>query len=109
MIDTYDDFDDRAAEEKANAKALQRASREADEFRRVLSTADGRAVLWRLLASCGVASTSFRGEQPMLMAFLEGRRDVGTKLIAAIELADRNVYPQMRLEAIEREMRETAE
>jgi hypothetical protein len=46
---------------------------------------DGRAHVWAMLEQCGVFRTSFSGEQPMMMAFHEGRRDIGLGLFECRE------------------------
>lgn len=55
---------------------LRRALQAAADFKAVAQSAEGRRFIRRLLAECGVHQCSFNNE-PLSMAFKEGRRAVG--------------------------------
>lgn len=109
MTDDYDPLveEDRRAHDVA---VQQHRARVRDLDRRaatayVLASSDGRAFLWDLLATCGVWSPSY-GEH---MAFREGERAVGIKVLARIEevspgilhsLADEFKFRELRYSSI---------
>jgi hypothetical protein len=66
---------------------------------------DGRAHVWAMLEQCGVFRTSFSGEQPMMMAFHEGRRDIGLGLLNAVREFDANTLTVMKAEDKQRQER----
>jgi hypothetical protein len=49
----------------------------------LMSTPEGRAWLWELLARCGVFRLSFSTDA-LIMAFNEGKRDIGSHVIGDI-------------------------
>lgn len=59
----------------------------------ILGTDQGRAFLWKLLGDCGVFKSSFTGSSETF--FLEGRRDIGLKLLASITRVDPDSYLKM--------------
>lgn len=65
----------------------------------VLGTREGRAFIWDLLVRSGVFALSFSGEQPLTMAFNEGRRQYGNRLLAEINQAAPEAYLLMLKEA----------
>lgn len=93
-----------AGEEKAvgkrKSKAKLRGERENEEFRDVLSTHSGRAVIWKIMGECGI----FRaGPTDKLETFRDlGRRDVGLSIMSDCLRIDGNLYLKMQKEAIER-------
>lgn len=66
-------------------------------YKAVLGTEAGRAVLWDLLCTTGLFESSF--SQSSLIYFNEGRRNVGLKLRADLELADEALVELMEREA----------
>jgi hypothetical protein len=74
-----------AAERETQRKDAQRADAlNADkDFTWVMSDARGRRVIWQQLADAGLYRTSFNVD-PSVMAFSEGKRDVGLRLLATL-------------------------
>lgn len=56
-------------------------------LRHFLCEPGGRVWMWDLLSLCGVYHSSF-SNQALVMAFNEGRRDIGNHLIAEINRLD---------------------
>jgi len=78
------DLREREREAEADdAKARETQRREDEDFKWLMAHAQGRRYLWRLLEQAGVYRTSFHvsGSQ---MAFNEGQRNIGLRLIADI-------------------------
>jgi hypothetical protein len=68
-------------------------------LKRLMSSPDGRAWMWDILSSCGAFRSSF-DRDPIMMAFNEGRQDVGHELIGQIHSLDGGpeLYMRMTLE-----------
>lgn len=104
---TYDEDYAGMMEEDAEVLEQARRTREKDvrerlQLRDVLDRYDARAVLWRVLAQCGIYhSAPLTGGEDVTR--FEGRRDIGLWLLSQIEAASGSAYSQMRAEAIERE------
>ena len=75
---------------------------ELEELRALVSTAGGRAFLWRLLATCKISTFGFCGDNDYLNN-LEGRRSVGAWVIEEVDEADPRAYSRMRDEAASRD------
>ncbi len=56
-------------------------------LRAIMSEPGGRMWMWDLLSLCGVYHSSFSSDA-LVMAFNEGRRDIGNHLIAEIHRLD---------------------
>jgi len=67
----------------------------------LLDTYDTRAWLWELLCAFGIYQSSFSTE-PLRMAFLEGKRDCGLRLLADINRIAPASYVLMAEEAEKR-------
>ncbi len=65
--------------EKLKTRDLQKKA----ALSRLLSEPGGRIWMWDLLGLCGVYHSSFSSDA-LVMAFHEGRRDIGNRLIAEI-------------------------
>lgn len=79
---TYD------ASNRKDVRRAEKESRQADRLRgdvirAIASTTPGRAYLWGELERCHVFATSFNLD-PGLMAFTEGERNAGLRLLADI-------------------------
>ena len=99
-------FADEAEIEAANEVTRRLHQEIADRaFKDVISTYSGRHTLWRFLEKAGVYSISFAGENPLTMAFGEGKRHVGLWLLETLFTSDPEVYTLMRMEAQERASR----
>lgn len=64
-------------------------------LRKVGETAEGRAVIWGILDMTGLYGISTDKDYHM---FSEGRRSVGTELLASINAADKALFVTMQLE-----------
>lgn len=77
-----------AADPKQVNKRKQRAKLRAAEdeivLKNILATDKGRAWLWRLLGHCHIFDISFRGDGELNMAFREGERNIGNRLLTQI-------------------------
>lgn len=71
-------------------------------FRKVLAAKEGRAFVWRLLSWTGVYRSTF-SNQPLDMAYAEGIRSVGLKLLADVQEASVEMYDLMTRENRNRE------
>ncbi len=66
-------------------------------LKRFMSDADGRVWMWDLISRCGAFHLSFSTEA-LVMAFNEGRRDVGNHLIGEINRISPELYMRMAVE-----------
>lgn len=70
-------------EQAGEARDLKRLGEETD-FQWLMSTAQGRRFVWRLLDLAGVFRLSYAGEATHATAFAEGSRQIGNVLLADI-------------------------
>jgi len=96
----YDAGDETQTKVKKSKRELIE-DREANELKTVLDTYEGRAVLWRVLSTCGVYKESFALDSRIY--YYEGKRSIGLELLEMITTLDKNVYSRIRDEATERE------
>lgn len=75
------EHDDEAA--LARKKQELRVHREAEDFRWIVSTPQGRRVVWEMLAQAGVFRSVFSGDA-LVMAYNEGNRVAGLKLLVKL-------------------------
>ena len=103
-----DDPDDEFAEERRVAHSELRANaREIDRKNAMaflVSLPEGRKAVWDWMAHCNVVGASFHRD-PGLMAFNEGRRDVGLWMLAQIEQEHPGTFALMQAEHQKREER----
>jgi len=100
----YDPTDIRAQErDRMLAEQRRRAQEkaEADDVRWLMGTKRGRRIIWRLLERAGVFRVSFHTNS-MTMAFNEGMRNEGLRLMALINADCPDLYLQMVRESNER-------
>lgn len=71
------------AQRERQNKAQAERQVEADDIRRLMSSKWGRRFVWRLLDAAGVFKLSFN-TNAMTMAFNEGNRNYGNRLLADI-------------------------
>lgn len=100
-MSTYDPIDLQGqerekAEEQAKKRNLQKD--EDDDFKWLMSSKRGRAIVWRLLEQAGVFRISFNSNS-MQMAFNEGTRNYGNKILNMIHTLCPELYPTMLREA----------
>lgn len=92
-----DPYDDRVRErEKAEAEIAARLTRETEEsdIRWLMSSKRGRRIVWRQLDRAGVFRLSFN-TNAMQMAFAEGNRNEGLRLLSQVHALCPELYPQM--------------
>lgn len=102
---SYDPTDIRS-QERAKAEAEKRnklaKDTEASDVKWLMKGKQGRRIVWRLLEQAGVFRLSFN-TNAMQMAFNEGTRNYGNRLLALIHSTCPELYPVMLNEATERE------
>lgn len=87
----------RVAEEERLSKL--RANAKVSAYATIISTYEGRKFLWDLLATCGVWSASYGPD----MAFREGQRDIGIRVMREISAVQPDVLHVMSMEFHQRE------
>lgn len=97
MKDQSLDTSDEKEVRNSTDKQRRRRDRELNDVRAVLLIKEGRRFLWRYLSACGVFQESYHpsGQQ---MAFNEGKRNIGLKLLADIMKAKPEAYHLMQKE-----------
>lgn len=101
-MSNYDPFDIRGQEEASEDKDLRsRMTRETEEadFKWLMGSKRGRRIVWRLLEQSGVFRSSF-STTAMQMAFNEGYRNLGNRMLALIHQHSPELYPIMLKEQI---------
>ena len=97
MSKEFDPIDVRAQEkasaEKAAREKLARENEEAD-VKWLMGSKRGRRVVWRLLDQSGVFRLSFNTNS-MQMAFAEGNRNFGLRMLSMVHSLCPELYPQM--------------
>lgn len=84
---------ERAKVERDSREKLSREQEEAD-LKWLMGQKRGRRVVWRLLDHAGVFRLSFN-TNAMQMAFAEGNRNYGNRLLSLIHTLCPELYPQM--------------
>ena len=101
MSTEYDPTDvhrlDREEAEKKAAKRIKESTEEGD-LKWLMSSRQGRRIVWRLLSTAGVFQLSFN-QNAMVMSFNEGRRNYGNLLLSQINSICPDLYPRMAKEA----------
>lgn len=101
-MSNYDPTDIRS-QERAQADADLRNALEKDtedaDFKRLMRSKWGRRIVWRQLDRAGVFRLSFNVD-PMTMAFNEGRRNEGLRILEQIHTLCPELYPVMMRERI---------
>ncbi len=72
-----------------------------EDFKRVIDTAEGRAVLWRILEMCGQFKSSFQGDIHHMLVN-EGKRVIGLEICLMfdeLKVAGETAHFQMTSEA----------
>lgn len=97
----HDPLDLREQErEAADTKLSERLTRETEEsdLKWLMSSTRGRRIVWRFLDRAGVFRLSFN-TNAMTMAFSEGNRNEGLRLLGLIHSLCPELYPTMLKEA----------
>jgi len=100
MENQYEPFDLEAQEEVKKAdelKAKIAATSEGDDFKWLMSSRRGRRVVWRLMELTGVFRSSF-DPTAMRMAYNEGFRNFGLRMLSIIQSYCPELYNTMTLE-----------
>jgi hypothetical protein len=100
MSDDYDPFNSEEREELDAARkdrARLEAINEGGDLKWLMQNKRGRRVMWRLLASTRLYQSSFNNSGSV-MAFNEGQRNVGLKLLAALNTHCPELYVLMQTE-----------
>jgi hypothetical protein len=71
-------------------------------LRKLMGEPEGRMWMWGLLTRCGAFRLSFATDA-LIMAFNEGRRDIGNHLMAEITRLSPELYMKMVVEAQQEE------
>ena len=97
----YDPLDtkgqERAKADKDTQSKLSRDTEESD-LKWLMNSKRGRRIVWRLLEQAGVFRLSFN-TNAMQMAFAEGNRNYGNRLLAQVNALCPELYPTMVKEA----------
>jgi hypothetical protein len=88
------------ARKDSGAKEKLALQTEAEDVKWLMSSKRGRRILWRQLERAGVFKLSFNTNS-MTMAFAEGARNEGLRLLASIHRHCPDLYPTMLKEANE--------
>jgi hypothetical protein len=89
---------ERAKADKARRDGLERESEEAD-LKWLMGSKRGRRIVWRLLDQAGTFRLSFN-TNAMAMAFAEGNRNFGNRVLTLIHTHCPEFYPVMLKEQI---------
>lgn len=104
MSKDFNPLDTRAQERsKADREVQARLDQETEaaDLRWLMGNKRGRRIVWRLLDQSGVYRLSFNTNS-MQMAFAEGNRNFGNRILALIHTHCPELYPTMVREANER-------
>lgn len=89
--------------DKATEFIAQQEKREHDELmqdlNKILCEEWGRRYMWRLLSFCRVMDRSMDRDS-LVMAFREGQRDIGMRIMKDIYEAEPRAYEAMRIEHV---------
>lgn len=96
-MNQYDPLDVRAQERaRAEVQIRDKLARETEEgdIKWLMSSKRGRRICWRILERCGVFRLSFNSNS-MTMAFNEGQRNEGLRMLGLIHTLCPELYPVM--------------
>ncbi len=99
-MSSYDPFDIRSQDQaKAERELRDRLEREneGEDIKWLMSDKRGRRVLWRLMDQAGVFRSTFN-TNAMAMAFAEGNRNYGLRVLSLIHTLCPKLYPVMMKE-----------
>ena len=99
-MSSFDPLDIRGQERaKEDAAARDRLAQvnEAEDFKWLMGSKRGRRIVWRLLDRTGVFRLSFN-TNAMAMAFAEGNRNEGLRILAQVHALCPELYPVMMKE-----------
>jgi hypothetical protein len=99
-VSNYDPLDLRGQEKaKAQRELRERLDRENEEgdVKWLMGSKRGRRMVWRLLDAAGIFRSSFN-TNAMAMAFAEGNRNYGLRMLAIVHAQCPELYPAMMKE-----------
>jgi hypothetical protein len=102
-VSNYDPLDQDAqdkARKDRSARDKLADQTEVEDVKWLMGSKRGRRILWRVLERAGVFRLSFNTNS-MTMAFAEGARNEGLRMLATIHSACPDLYPTMLKEANE--------
>jgi hypothetical protein len=91
------DHDEAAIQEQRDKKAIKAklsTETELDDIKWLMKTKRGRRIVWRQMTQAGVFQISF-STNAMQMAFNEGNRNSGNRLLTLVNLAAPDLYMTM--------------
>lgn len=88
------------AEDRKRQEAIRNLKLKTD-WKQVLSTRSGRAVIWSILSEAGLFNPVF-DTNALSMAFKEGRRNYGLKVLDAVMRIAPEAYQRMQEESHDR-------
>lgn len=94
MSDPFELHDAEQLELKTKTAADNKRKQADEDLRFVLSSGQGRRVLYDIISGCGIYHSSFSTDA-LQMAFKEGRRNEGLKLITKIDAVSPGAYSKM--------------
>lgn len=103
MSKNYDPLDQQAQDDVRDTRVARdklAGQSESEDVKWLMSTKRGRRMVWRTLERAGVFRLSFN-TNAMTMAFNEGARNEGLRLLGTIHGACPDLYPTMLKEANE--------
>jgi hypothetical protein len=99
----FDPTDIRAQDKaKADTELRRKLSRDSEDadFKWLMSSKRGRRIVWRLLDHAGIFRSSFN-TNAMAMAFAEGNKNEGLRILGMVHALCPELYPVMVREANE--------
>lgn len=99
-MDEFDPIDTQAQQEQADIaqkRAELRAKQVVEDFMWLMRDPRGRRIVWAQLADAGVFQPVFSNDA-MLMAFNEGRRGAGLRILAQVHSLCPDLYVTMMKE-----------
>ena len=102
-MSNYDPLDLESQDKQRQARDLKQKladQTENDDVKWLMGSKRGRRILWRFLDRAGVYRSSFH-QNSMTMAFNEGVRNEGLRLLATINTAAPDLFATMTKEANE--------
>ncbi len=96
-----DELDPVAIERRKQGRERQKTIlKETSDWEQVLSTVEGRRVIYRILSLMGPNRISFTPGDPYLTAFNEGQRFAANEVIQRVLAADPTAYHRMQREHV---------
>jgi len=98
--DPTDTFQQESDDEQAELQRKLTQQQQAADFIWLMSDPHGRRIVWRLMAEAGVFQASFNPDA-MTMAFKEGQRTAGLKILGQVHSLCPDLYTTMMKEQLQ--------